>query len=57
MQDVSIWADLLKSVGFPIAIAVYLLFRFEKKIDGLTKSIEKLEGIVQNNKKGEMHDE
>ena len=27
--------DLVSKFGFPIVIAVYLLFRFEKKLEGL----------------------
>lgn len=43
---------LISNVGFPIAVAVYLLIRSEKKMDILTESITKLTGAVDKlNKK------
>ncbi|GEP64782.1 hypothetical protein CBE01nite_25500 [Clostridium beijerinckii] len=37
---------LITNVGFPIAVATYLLIRFETKIDGLTKAITDLSTVV-----------
>ena len=37
---------LITNVGFPIAVATYLLIRFETKIDGLTKAITDLSAVV-----------
>nr|WP_312289490.1 YvrJ family protein [Clostridium chromiireducens] len=37
---------LITNVGFPIAVATYLLIRFESKIDGLSQSIDKLTSVV-----------
>lgn len=37
---------LITNVGFPIAVATYLLIRFESKIDGLTQSIDQLTAVV-----------
>ncbi len=34
--------SLISSVGFPIAVSVYLLIRFEDKIDLLVQSIQDL---------------
>ena len=34
--------NLIANVGFPIAIAMYLLVRIEVKLDKMTVSIEKL---------------
>lgn len=39
---------LITNVGFPIAVATYLLIRFETKIDGLTKAITDLSTVVTN---------
>jgi hypothetical protein len=39
---------LVTNVGFPIAVATYLLIRFETKIDGLTKAIIDLSTVVTN---------
>lgn len=39
---------LVTNVGFPIAVATYLLIRFETKIDGLTKAITDLSNVVNN---------
>ncbi|HLR02371.1 MAG TPA: YvrJ family protein [Virgibacillus sp.] len=47
MDTLSIWIDLFKDVGFPFAIAVYLLLRFEKKIEHFSKTIEDLQKIIQ----------
>lgn len=40
---------LITNVGFPIAVATYLLIRFETKIDGLTKAITELSTVVTKN--------
>lgn len=39
---------LVTNVGFPIAVATYLLIRFETKIDGLSKAITDLSNVVNN---------
>ncbi len=46
---------LITNVGFPIAVATYLLIRFETKIDGLSKAITELSVVVnkQSNFKGD----
>ncbi|MBU5442746.1 YvrJ family protein [Paenibacillus sp. MSJ-34] len=41
----------VSQVGFPIVITGYLLFRFEKKLEVLTKSISLLTDVII--KKGE----
>ncbi|NLK21050.1 MAG: YvrJ family protein [Epulopiscium sp.] len=38
----------ISNIGFPIVVSVYLLVRFEKKIDVLTKSIDQLGDAVGN---------
>jgi hypothetical protein len=40
------FVTLVTNVGFPIAVATYLLIRFESKIDGLTQSIDLLTAVV-----------
>jgi len=37
---------LITNVGFPIAVATYLLIRFETKIDRLSKAITELSAVV-----------
>lgn len=32
----------ISNVGFPVALSIFLLLRFEKKIDELTKAITEL---------------
>ncbi|MCS6131098.1 YvrJ family protein [Clostridium botulinum] len=44
---------LITNVGFPIAVASYLLIRFESKIDALTLSINGLTNVVLSNSKGD----
>ena len=36
------FVQILSNFGFPIALAVYLLFRFEKKLDALEEANEKV---------------
>lgn len=43
MQD---FFSAITNFGFPIVLSVYLLLRFEKKLDDLTKSIDKLDGSI-----------
>lgn len=38
---------LITNVGFPIAVATYLLIRFETKIDGLSQAITELSNVVK----------
>ena len=38
----------ISQVGFPIAISVYLLVRFEKKLETLTKSINELNNQIKD---------
>ena len=37
---------LTSTVGFPIAVSIYLLVRFEKKIETLNKSITDLTVVI-----------
>lgn len=37
---------LISTVGFPISVSVYLLVRFEKKLDNLNKSISDLTAAI-----------
>jgi hypothetical protein len=39
--------NLIGNVGFPIAVAVYLLVRVETKIDGLTIAINNLSAKIK----------
>lgn len=43
------WITLITNTGFPIAIASYLLIRFESKIDGLSKAITDLSHVIDKN--------
>ncbi|MBU3188408.1 YvrJ family protein [Clostridium bowmanii] len=36
------FVKLINTVGFPIGVSIYLLVRFEKKIEDLNKSISQL---------------
>ncbi len=48
------WVLVLSNFGFPIAITVYLLTRFEKKLDNLEEVIIRLsDAIKEGMKKGE----
>lgn len=37
---------LVNTVGFPIGVSIYLLVRFEKKIEDLNKSISHLAVVI-----------
>ncbi|MFA5559286.1 MAG: YvrJ family protein [Methanofastidiosum sp.] len=41
----------ISTVGFPIAVAVYLLVRIEPKLSAMTVCIEKLTSIVEEDSK------
>ncbi len=41
--EMPLWVSILGNFGFPITIAVYLLIRFEKKIERLTGIIQELQ--------------
>ncbi|MCM3707901.1 YvrJ family protein [Cytobacillus firmus] len=38
---------ILGNFGFPVAIAIYLLIRFEKRIESLTTAITELQKIIK----------
>ena len=40
------WINLITNAGFPIAVATYLLVRFENKIDILSQSINQVSNVV-----------
>lgn len=40
------FVKLISTVGFPIGVSVYLLVRFEKKIDSLQFSISELTKVI-----------
>ena len=40
------FVKLVNTVGFPIGVSIYLLVRFEKKIEDLNKSIASLTTVI-----------
>jgi flagellar biogenesis protein FliO len=40
------FVKLVNTVGFPIGVSIYLLVRFEKKIEDLNKSISELTAVI-----------
>ena len=40
------FVKLVSTVGFPIGVSIYLLVRFEEKIENLNKSISYLTAII-----------
>ncbi|MBK3494706.1 YvrJ family protein [Viridibacillus sp. YIM B01967] len=40
------WVYLISNFGFPIVISVYLLLRFEKKLERLANELDSLRGII-----------
>ncbi|MYL39842.1 YvrJ family protein [Halobacillus litoralis] len=51
MTEFPEWAMITGNLGFPIVLAIYLLTRFEKKLDTLTKAINELDSENEFNKK------
>ncbi|MEK5183450.1 MULTISPECIES: YvrJ family protein [unclassified Paenibacillus] len=49
VDDVPSLVQIIGNVGFPIGVTLYLLVRFEKKIDVLSDSILKLLEVINNN--------
>lgn len=47
-MDVAQIISILGNFGFPVMIAIYLLIRFEKRIESLTHAINQLERIMNN---------
>ncbi|EJV54862.1 YvrJ family protein [Bacillus cereus] len=43
----STWITLIGNFGFPVALAIYLLIRFEKKLENLTDAIETLKDVIR----------
>ncbi|MDG4657781.1 YvrJ family protein [Ectobacillus antri] len=41
------WISMIANVGFPITLTLYLLLRFEKKIDGLSDVIDRLKDVIK----------
>ncbi|UOY92288.1 YvrJ family protein [Ectobacillus sp. JY-23] len=46
-MQVKDWIDIITNVGFPIMLTLYLLIRFEKKIEGLSDMVERLKDIIR----------
>lgn len=42
--------SLIESLGFPIVVTVYLLFRFEKKLSKLTTTVKDLKETLNQEK-------
>lgn len=48
MDHLQSWNVIIGNFGFPIAITMYLLLRFEKKIESLQSAIENLIQVIKN---------
>lgn len=48
MFDMTQLISILSNFGFPVAVSTYLLFRFEKKLDDLTKAISENNTITRD---------
>ena len=45
------WITIIGNFGFPIAITVYLFIRFEKKLENLALSINKLSELIKSSRR------
>lgn len=50
LDDSQLIIYLINNIGFPVVISMYLLLRFEKRIEGLEQKIQKLTIEVESNK-------
>lgn len=44
------WAGFLRDVGFPIAVAAYVLYRIEPAINELSSVIHEIHGLLSGHK-------
>lgn len=51
MTSLNEWVFILGNFGFPVVVAVYLLIRFEKKIEVLTAIINELKNTLTKRNK------
>lgn len=46
--DVPLWVTIIGNFGFPIAITIYLFYRFEKKIEKLENIVLQLNEVIKD---------
>jgi len=46
--DLPQWITILGNFGFPICISIYLLIRFEKKLDNFGEIISQLAEVIKD---------
>ncbi len=46
--DLPLWTTILGNFGFPIAITIYLFWRFERKIENLEETISDLDELIKH---------
>ena len=39
--------NIISNVGFPIAVSLYLLTRFEHRVDKLTRAVDELRNVIR----------
>lgn len=49
--SIEVWIATIGNFGFPLVLAVYLLLRFEKKIEVLTDAISTLKEVINKRDK------
>lgn len=47
MEEMQSWATLISNLGFPVVISIYLLVRFERKIETLESTIQTLAEVIR----------
>ncbi|MGE7842273.1 YvrJ family protein [Lysinibacillus sp. NPDC093712] len=51
ITEPSDWIIIIGNFGFPIAMTFYLFIRFEKKLENLELSINKLSELIKNSRR------
>lgn len=46
--DVPLWVTIIGNFGFPIAITIYLFYRFERKIEKLEDVVSQLNEVIKD---------
>lgn len=47
MIEIKTLIMIIGNFGFPVALTIYLLVRFEKKIETLTEAIDRLKEVIR----------
>lgn len=47
-NEIAAWISVISNVGFPVMVTMYLLIRFERKLENLQNVILELSKVIKN---------